>query len=554
MVSEPPPPAGVTLPRCEPCDVGTPTRRELDDLGLQVARGRVTRRTFLGRAAALGVGTATAGALLAACARKAGPNKGSTLVLALAPASATDSLDPALIIDFNHSRVWGETLTETNPSDGSLVPVLAESFDARDSGRQWQFKLRRGVRFHDGRTMASDDVVKTLQRHSGAGSRSGALGIMRSIERVEADGPGAILVTLKEPNADFPYLMSDYHLVIQPGGGYSRPGSGIATGPYRIEAFEPGVRLAATKFREHWRDGVGHADSIEILMINDSTARVSALQSGRVHIINLVEPKIVKFVRRLPDVTVRTTSGGGHYMFAMRCDQPPFDDADLRLALKYAIDREEMVKRILYGFGSVGNDHPVNSSYPLFDESIEQRSFDPERAAFHYRKSGHTGPLVLTAADAAFPGAVNAAALYREHAARCGIDIRIVRAPDDGYWTNVWGRAPLCVSNWGCRPTQDQIFSVAYQSDADWNHTRWRRPAFDRMLVQARGEADSASRKRIYGRMARLVRDDGGAIIPMFNDFIDAMSVRVGGYVHDPGGEISNGFAAIRCWLSPASP
>jgi peptide/nickel transport system substrate-binding protein len=248
---------------------------------------------------------------------------------------------------------------------------------------------------------------------------------------------------------------------------------------------------------------------------------------------------------------VKSTKGGGHYMFAVRCDQRPFENNDLRLALKYAVNRDEMVKRVLYGFGSVGNDHPVNNTYPMFDESIEQRIYDPDKAAFHYRKSGHSGPLVLTAAEAAFPGAINAATLYREHAARCGMDIRIRQAPDDGYLTTVWGHDPFSASNWGCRPTQDQIFSVAYKSDADWNHTKWRRPQFDDLLIRARGAPDPTMRKQMYAEMARMVRDDGGAIIPMFNDFIDAISSRVGGYVHDPGGEISNGFAAIRCWLDP---
>jgi peptide/nickel transport system substrate-binding protein len=98
---------------------------------------------------------------------------------------------------------------------------------------------------------------------------------------------------------------------------------------------------------------------------------------------------------------------------------------------------------------------------------------------------------------------------------------------------------------------QDQIFSVAYKSDADWNHTKWQRPRFDQLLIRARGETDPAVRKLLYGTLARTLRDDGGAIIPMFNDFIDAMSSRLGGYVQDPGGEISNGFAAIRCWLKP---
>jgi len=463
--------------------------------------------------------------------------------------STTDSLDPALLLDFNHCRVWGETLTETHPSDNSIVPVLAESFEAFDGGRKWVFKLRKGVTFHNGNVMTSDDVVKTLQRHSGKGSTSGALGIVASIEDVAADGPHAIVITLKEPNSDFPYLMSDWHLIIQPRGGLENPASAIATGPYRLEVFEPGVRLAASKFADHWRSDVGHADSVEILMISDATARVSALHSGRVHMINKIEPKTVKLLRRLPGIVIENTSGRGHYFFAMRCDEAPYNNNDLRLTLKYAINREEMVKRILHGFGSVGNDHPINQAYPLFDGGIQQRVYDPDKAAFHYKRSGHSGPVVLTTSEAAFPGAIDAAVLYQQHAARCGINIEIKRAPADGYWSNVWNTNPFAASISGGRPIPDLMFSGAYRSDATWNETKWHRQSFDRLLVKARGELDPLKRKEFYTEMAVMIRDDGGAIIPMFNDFIDARSDRVGGYVRDAAGQLSNGFAAIRCWL-----
>ena len=82
-------------------------------------------------------------------------------------------------------------------------------------------------------------------------------------------------------------------------------------------------------------------------------------------------------------------------------------------SLKHAINREEMVEKILRGYGSVGNDMPINAAYPLFDDAIPQRVFDMEKAAAHYKASGHDGsPIILRTADGAFPGAVDAAQLF----------------------------------------------------------------------------------------------------------------------------------------------
>ena len=103
-----------------------------------------------------------------------------------------------------------------------------------------------------------------------------------------------MVFTLKDANADLPYLLDDYHLMIQPNGGKDNPTAGIGTGPYKVTVNEPGVRLGGEKFANYWRDDRGFADQIEIIVINDATARTSALQSGQVHMINRVEPKIVE--------------------------------------------------------------------------------------------------------------------------------------------------------------------------------------------------------------------------------------------------------------------
>jgi peptide/nickel transport system substrate-binding protein len=228
----------------------------------------------------------------------------------------------------------------------------------------------------------------------------------------------------------------------------------------------------------------------------------------------------------------------------------PFDNNDLRLALKYAVDRQEMVDKILRGYGSVGNDMPVTAAYPLFSDDIEQRAFDPDKAAFHYKKSGHSGSVILRTSDVAFPGALDAAQLYQQSAAKAGITIEVKREPGDGYSSEVWNKQPFSMSYWTGRPTQDQVYSIAYLSKAEWNDTRFLREDFDKLILAARGELDQAKRKQLYRDAGVMLRDEGGVIVPMFNDYIDATNDKVGGWVDDPNGELMGGHALTKCWVA----
>jgi peptide/nickel transport system substrate-binding protein len=388
-----------------------------------------------------------------------------------------------------------------------------------------------------------------MERHSNEDTKSGAFGIMEGIESMSADGD-IFTVNLTTPNSDLPYLMTDYHLAIQPGGGFDDPGAGIGTGPYKVTANEPGVRYAFEKFADYWDDSRGHYDAHEILVINDDTARAAALQSGQVHAINLVSPKTAKLFARAPHIKIETTDGKGHYIFVMHTDTAPFDNKDLRLALKFAINREEMVEKVLAGYGSVGNDSPINAAYPLFDANVEQRQFDLDKAREHYAKSGHDGsPIVLHVSDAAFAGALDAAALFQQSAKAAGIPLELKREPADGYWSEVWNKKPFCASYWGGRPVQDQMWSVGYQSTAAWNDTRFKNAQFDEMLLQARGELDAEKRKATYRDMGELVRNEGGLINPMFNQFIDGMQKDVTGWMSHPNGNLMNGFIASKTWF-----
>jgi peptide/nickel transport system substrate-binding protein len=509
----------------------------------------VSRRGFMAGSSALAA-MAAFGTGVARASTTTAPKRGGHLLVGLDGASTGDSLDPATyasaFTEFVGMQCYN-TLTEVD-ENSRVQPSLVERWEAKAGAREWVLKLRRGVEFHDGRTLKAADVVYSLNHHRGKDSKSAAKALLQPISDLTASGSDEITIKLSEGNADLPYLLAHYALGIAPeGASFDK---GVGTGAFIIESFRPGIRALAKRNPNYWNAANrGWVDSVETLAINDPTARVSALQSGAIHIMNRLSPKIVGFVEKMPSVTVYSTSGAGHYSFPMRCDMAPFDNADLRLALKYAIDREEVLKKILRGFGKIGNDQPIPSFDPYYAADIAQRPYDPEKARFHWRKSGYSGSIPLSVSDAAFVGAVDAAQLYQVHAAKAGIRIEVVREPADGYWDRVWMKKAFCASYWTGMPTADLMLSIAYKSDASWNESFWKRPAFDRLLLQARSELDQTKRREMYRDLQLLIVDDGGELIPVFNNFIEAASAKVKGYVPTPRLEMSGYRAAEKVWL-----
>jgi peptide/nickel transport system substrate-binding protein len=515
-----------------------------------LASSHLSRRDFFGRAAAAGISASAANLMFTQSAFAANPVRGGILRIGLAGGTATDSLDPALAsasVPNNIGRTWGEELVELT-AGGELRPKLATEWASSKDAKVWTFKIRKGVQFHNGKEMTPDDVVATMERHSGPDTKSGALGIMRGIASVKRSGD-AVVFTLKDPNADLPYLLNDFHLLIQPNGGKDNPTAAIGTGPYKMGSYEPGVRYVGARFSNYWAHSVrGFAEQVEFIVLNDTTSRMVALQSGRVHMINRVDPKVVDMIKNVSGVSIQTASGRAHYVMIMQCNGAPFNNPDLRLAMKYATDRKEMVDKILRGYGSVGNDTPINSTYPLYSE-LPQHQFDPEKAAFHFKKSGYKDAVVLRTSDVAFPGAVDAAQLLQASAAKAGIKVEIKREPGDGYWNEVWNKQPFCMSYWEGRPVQDQMLSTAYISGADWNESKFFNPAFDNMVIAARGELNIVKRKQLYQDMSLMVSNEGGTIVPMFNDTIAAIGPKVKGWVKNPNMEMMGYMAASECWL-----
>ena len=279
-------------------------------------------------------------------------------------------------------------LTEIGPNN-ELTPDLAESWESSPDAKQWIFNLRKGVEFHNGKSLDANDVIATLNHHIGEDSTSGAKALFRTVESLKADGPNMVVVNLSSANADFPFFLADYHMGILPadGNGGVDWASGAGTGGYVIEEYQPGLRVDLKRNPNYWREDRAYFDRVEALVVKDVAARSNALITNEVDLIDQLDPKVLNMLARNPDVEVDEVASGSHTVMSMRTDMAPFENNDVRLALKLALDRQALLDIILRGHGTIGNDHPIAPTMP-FHADLPQRHYDPDKAKFHLKKAG----------------------------------------------------------------------------------------------------------------------------------------------------------------------
>jgi peptide/nickel transport system substrate-binding protein len=525
---------------------------ELEYLQQQHIEGRITRRAFLGRAAALGAGAALVSSMVASADALAAetPKKGGKLTIGLAGGSTTDSLDPgsyndSVMIDTGH-MLWNGLVEWAQ--DGKPVPELAESWDIKPGAAEWIFNIRKGVTFSNGKTLDADDVVYSLNMHRGK-TKSGAAGPFKAVSDVKKLSPNQVQVTLAGGDADFAYVLTDYHVLIVPNG-HTDWSKAIGTGGYILESYDPGVRITAKRNPNYWKPDRAHVDAVDITVINDSSARLNALLTGQVDTINRLDPKFVSRLMKMDKFEVIRAPGGWHTVISMMMDRAPYDNLDLRLAMKYGIDREQIIKALFQGYGTAGNDHPIPKTDPYWNSALPQIKFDPDKSKFYLKKSGLTDPpITIQASDAAFNGAVDMAALFQQSAGKCGLKMDLKKEPADGFWDNVWLKGPCVTSYWGGRAAATQMLAVAYGPDAPWNESHYKDAKFDSLLTEARAEIDETKRKAMIWEMQALLHDGGSTIVPAFRDWLDGNSKKVGGHTPHGGFDMDNGMIAEKAWL-----
>ncbi|MET4177143.1 peptide/nickel transport system substrate-binding protein [Bradyrhizobium sp. LA6.1] len=516
-----------------------------------VIRRGASRRDLLKLMLVSGVTLTAASAIVgrASDAIAATPVKGGTLKAAGWSSSTADTLDPAkasLSTDYVRCCSFYNRLTFLDKA-GVPQMELAESIETSDA-QSWTIKLKKGVTFHDGKELTADDVIFSLKRHQDKATGSKVATIAAQMTGFKGVDKNTVEITLASPNADLPTILSMHHFMIV-ADGTTDFSSGIGTGAFKCKQFEPGVRSIGVRNPNYFKEGP-NVDSFEFFAIQDENARINALLSGDIHLAAAINPRSVRLLDGVNGFALSTSNSGVYTDLNIRMDMAPGNNRDFVEGMKYLVNRQQIVKSALRGFGVVGNDQPVSPANFFHNAALKPKAFDPEKAKFHFQKAGVLGQSIEIITSDAANSAIDMAMIVQATAAQIGMKLDVKRVPTDGYWNNYWLKAPVHFGNINPRPTPDILFSLLYKSDAPWNESRFSSEKFDKMLVEARGSLDQAKRREIYNEMQAMISEQAGTIIPAYISSVDAITTKLKGLEPSPlGGMMGYAFAEY-VWLT----
>ncbi|KZC95398.1 peptide ABC transporter substrate-binding protein [Clavibacter tessellarius] len=459
--------------------------------------------------------------------------RGGRLRVARPAASAAETLDSASSLSaYEYLGALYNRLVRLDEK-GQTIPDLAEEWAASADGATWTFRLRRGVRFHDGSTFTAADAIASIQHildPATASPQGGVLADMIGPDSMSAPDPYTLRFQLLTPNAEFPSLLTAYQCYIVPAAAIGTIGrAGIGTGPFRLSSFHPAGSGSVEAFDDHFA-GRPVLDGIDFSSIQDTTARVNALLAGQIDLISQtnLDFATARVVSASSRATVARVVDAQWYTIPMLATSDEFRDPLVRQAMKLAYDPEQIVATALQGTGTPARDNPVPPSLAAFVDV--ERPYDPDQAKALLAKAGMAGlktEIHTSSYESVFtPMAV----AYRDQVKAAGIDLTVRSSSADSYFTEIWMQKPLMVSYWFTGRPIDQVLNQIFRTGSSYNESAWSNPTFDALLDDARATMDDAKRLMLYQDAQRLVVEDSADMTPMFGDRLVGISRDVVNY------------------------
>ena len=292
------------------------------------------------------------------------------------------SLEPYLLNEGGSLAFAGipaEYLTFTNPR-GQVVPWLATSWKANADATVWTFQIRKGVKFHNGKTLTARDVVASMRQYVSAKGSNAGLTPYFDPAGVTARGNYTVVFRLKQPIGVFPYLVSQttYQAPIQLAATAAKPGTWVAsgmigTGPFKVVKYVDKRSADLVVNTAYW-GGRPPLDGVRITFYQGSAPLVLALRAGQIDLAMQLSPQEAQPFKRNAKYTYYAQPTSAHRMVCMRTDIAPFKDARVRRAMALAINRPEQVAKIMLGAAQIGNDSPFWKGFASTDRSTKQRT------------------------------------------------------------------------------------------------------------------------------------------------------------------------------------
>lgn len=493
-----------------------------------------SRRQVVKAAGAIGIGASIVGSGRVAAAQatpEAGRPGGE---LSFSVPSAPLYIDPAASgssTEYIILRACYNTLFRVT-HELTLEPELVEDWDISEDGLVYTITLREGVSFSHGKPLTSEDVVYTFDRVRAEETASSGRPLFDTVESVEATDDRTIVFTLTSPNADLLYHFGSTFSYIVPSDVPAEDLNTAAygTGPFLLDVYQPGSQIVLVKNPDYWEDGLPYLDRVNIVQIPEQNGQVAALTGGQTHIFHDVTPQSAVQIEENEDVTVIEIPSPSFQPLSMRCDMEPFDKLEVRQALKYSVNRTDIVQAVLQGRGVESNDHHVSPISPFWaDTGLKER--DVERAKELLAQAGYPdGVDVELVASNERPGLVELATVVQQMALEAGFRIELRIVPWDVFVAEHMYTAAFQATNWFGRASIDESLYPYLKTGARWNVEQYSNAEVDELLEVGRATIGEEARKEIYAQIQEIVAEDGPALIPYHRSYITAHRNEVHGY------------------------
>lgn len=440
-------------------------------------------------------------------------------------------LDPHISIPYSSLAAYEhiyETLVRYN-ANMEIEPALAVSYEQPDD-RTYVFKLRQGVKFHDGETMTADTVKFSFDRILDPATGSPRKTLFDEITEVKVVDPLTVRISMKTPFPAFLSLIANpnYAAIVSPkavAGGemQSKP---VGTGPFRLVRYETGVRMIYDRFDGYWDTGKPYVDGLEFTFTRDETTRIAALRRGTAHIGWVREPRLAQLLERERHLSIQQSAPIRHQRLLLRADQPPFNNVLVRQALSAATNRDDIIKTVLLGFGTHSAALPPGMppyAVPANEVmSLPFQKYDPELAKRLLAQAGYPNGFEFTflTSPQGFDY-VTTAEILQNQWARVGIKMKI----DSVDWSAAMQRwrskdftAFLIASSWA--PDPDNQVTELFHSKSSANYYGYSDPKLDALLDAQRVMTNIDERAKAWREIQRYLAETAPAL------FLYAMSPR----------------------------
>ena len=534
-------------------------RAEQSDIGNHVideyVAGHINRRGFLRAGALVGISAPVLSAVLAACGSSSSPGSkpssgggaaGATIKCGIVtPAGA---INPVTLADQGGLDMLAQTGEYLCLSDQNLTlkPVLATSWSPNSTFDVWTFKIRQGVKFHNGAPLTADDVVYTYKLQTNPAGKSSALSAFGGVltpAGVQKVDDFTVAFHLTAPNGNFPYLTSsdNYNMIILPNNydPAKWEGTFVGTGPFKLKSYTQKVGASFVRNEEYWGTKAIPA-ATQFTFYDTETPMILALTSGSLDVIGQFAvtngPQLLS-----GGYNIIKLKSSAHRELSMRTDQAPFTDPRVRQALALSLDRPAIVTALFKGAADVGNDSPFAPVYPSTNTSIPQRSLNVAKAKALLSAAGHPNGFAATLTGEIFQEIPQYAQIIQQAAKAIGVNLKLNIEAQPKYYGNYlfgtsdWLDATVSLVDYGHRGVPNVFLTAPLQTTnaktgtGAWNAAHFKNADYDRLANQYIATGDLSTQRSIAGQIETLLLDQTPVIYGYFYNYLTASAKNVTG-------------------------